>query len=63
MLGDKETFWIGWELVGDMDYAFHAGDAGIMGVVGDHKKKDDEEHHDEEKPKKKKPKKEGEEGH
>ena len=30
--GDKETFWIGWELVGDTDYAFHEGDAGIMGV-------------------------------
>ena len=30
--GDKETFWIGWELVGDTEYAFHEGDAGIMGV-------------------------------
>jgi hypothetical protein len=29
--GDKETFWLGWELVGDPDYAFHGGDAGIMG--------------------------------
>jgi alpha 1,3-mannosyltransferase len=29
--GDKETFWIGWELVGDQDYAFHKGDVGIMG--------------------------------
>ena len=33
LTGDKETFWIGWELVGDRDYAFHQGDAGIMGVV------------------------------
>lgn len=28
--GDKETFWIGWELVGDVDYAFHEG--GIAGM-------------------------------
>ncbi|KAJ9627736.1 hypothetical protein H2203_002949 [Taxawa tesnikishii (nom. ined.)] len=33
--GDKETFWLGWELVGDLDYAFHQGDAGIMGVLQD----------------------------
>jgi hypothetical protein len=33
LTGDKETFWIGWELVGDRDYAFHQGDAAIMGVV------------------------------
>ena len=33
MLGDKETFWLGWELVGDQDYSFHQGDAGTMGVV------------------------------
>lgn len=54
--GDKETFWIGWELVGDIDYAFHAGDAGIMGVA--------DEGHDGDKPKKKKKKQrpEGEEG-
>ncbi|KAL5334123.1 mannosyltransferase putative-domain-containing protein [Aspergillus crustosus] len=31
--GDKETFWLGWELVGDTDYAFHEGDAGTMGVL------------------------------
>ncbi|RVX66830.1 hypothetical protein B0A52_09560 [Exophiala mesophila] len=31
--GDKETFWLGWELVGDQDYAFHQGDAGIMGTA------------------------------
>ncbi|KAF3918401.1 hypothetical protein ABW20_dc0105463 [Dactylellina cionopaga] len=31
--GDKETFWLGWELVGDTDYAFHQGDAGIMGEL------------------------------
>ena len=51
-------------MVGDLDYSFHAGDAGIMGLVGDHNKKSDKEHHNEEKPKKKKqPKKaEGEEG-
>ncbi|KAF4552428.1 Mannosyltransferase-like protein 2 [Elsinoe fawcettii] len=31
--GDKETFWLGWELVGDPDYAFHPGNAGNMGVA------------------------------
>lgn len=34
-LGDKETFWIGWELAGDTSYAFHPGATGIMGVVQD----------------------------
>ncbi|KAK6525398.1 hypothetical protein TWF694_005537 [Orbilia ellipsospora] len=29
--GDKETFWLGWELVGDLDYAFHQGDVGVLG--------------------------------
>src|SRR5256714_12707087 len=33
LAGDKETFWVGWELVGDRDYAFHEGDAATMGVV------------------------------
>lgn len=31
--GDKETFWLGWELAGDTDYWFHQGAAGNMGVV------------------------------
>jgi len=31
--GDKETFWTGWELVGDTQYHFHTGDAGIMGKL------------------------------
>lgn len=31
--GDKETFWLGFELVGDTDYVFHQGDAGIIGEV------------------------------
>ncbi|KAH2970917.1 hypothetical protein KXW43_008694 [Aspergillus fumigatus] len=31
--GDKETFWLGWELIGDLDYAFHDGDAGVMGTL------------------------------
>lgn len=58
--GDKETFWIGWELVGDQDYAFHKGDAGIMGTPEDpreHKKQreakkkaeEKEKHEDEDK--------------
>lgn len=33
MYGDKETFWLGWELVGDTGYSWHPGDAGSMGVV------------------------------
>ncbi|KAJ5561351.1 hypothetical protein N7535_004181 [Penicillium sp. DV-2018c] len=33
--GDKETFWIGWELAGDTSYAFHPGAAGTMGVIQD----------------------------
>lgn len=53
--GDKETFWIGWELVGDLEYAFHQGDAGIMGEPQDpeeerkkrkEKKKQDDDDHD-----------------
>lgn len=32
-IGDKETFWIGWELAGDTSYAFHPGATGIMGIV------------------------------
>lgn len=31
--GDKETFWLGFELVGDTDYVFHQGDAGTLGVM------------------------------
>jgi alpha 1,3-mannosyltransferase len=31
--GDKETFWLGWELVGDTGYSWHPGDAGSMGEV------------------------------
>ncbi|KZL66549.1 alpha-1,3-mannosyltransferase [Colletotrichum tofieldiae] len=31
--GDKETFWLGWLLAGDEDYAFHRGEAAIMGVA------------------------------
>ncbi|KAI2692415.1 CAZyme family GT71 [Penicillium roqueforti] len=33
VFGDKETFWIGWELAGDTSYAFHPGGSGVMGVV------------------------------
>ncbi|GFF90975.1 hypothetical protein IFM53868_06348 [Aspergillus udagawae] len=31
--GDKETYWLGWEMVGDTDYTFHGGDAGTMGGI------------------------------
>ncbi|TQN66653.1 putative alpha-1,3-mannosyltransferase MNN14 [Colletotrichum shisoi] len=31
--GDKETFWLGWLLAGDEDYAFHRGEAAIMGAA------------------------------
>ena len=53
--GDKETFWIGWELAGDTDYSFHQGDAGIMGVlepadgpddnIDEHNHEHEHEHH------------------
>lgn len=31
IIGDKETFWLGWELVGDTGYAFHRGGVAVMG--------------------------------
>ncbi|GAB7349487.1 hypothetical protein MBLNU459_g0198t1 [Dothideomycetes sp. NU459] len=31
--GDKETFWLSWELLGNSDYAFHNGSRGSMGTV------------------------------
>ncbi|KAK6425018.1 hypothetical protein LTR95_016313, partial [Oleoguttula sp. CCFEE 5521] len=31
--GDKETFWLSWELAGDIEYAFHEGGAGVMGML------------------------------
>lgn len=37
LTGDKETFWLGWELVGDTDYAFHGGRVAVLGesfIVG-----------------------------
>ncbi|GAB7354226.1 hypothetical protein MBLNU459_g4768t3 [Dothideomycetes sp. NU459] len=33
--GDKETFWLGFELAGDTEYWFHQGAAGAMGVVSE----------------------------
>jgi alpha 1,3-mannosyltransferase len=33
MHGDKETFWLSWEMAGDSDYAFYDGRAGQIGVV------------------------------
>ncbi|KAI5205030.1 hypothetical protein E4T39_03155 [Aureobasidium subglaciale] len=33
--GDKETFWLGWELAGDTDYWFNEGAAGNMGVMSE----------------------------
>jgi len=53
--GDKETFWLGWELVGDGDYIFHPGSAGILGDIKDthgkdviDKEEDNEEEEEEE---------------
>lgn len=40
MYGDKETFWVGWLLAGDEGYAFHQGDAGIMGELESKQNKD-----------------------
>lgn len=31
--GDKETFWLSWELAGDVDYSFHPGVVGGMGFA------------------------------
>lgn len=31
--GDKETFWLGFEMAGDREYAFHPGSAAIMGTI------------------------------
>ena len=33
MHGDKETFWLSWEMAGDTDYAFYDGRAGQIGIV------------------------------
>lgn len=33
MHGDKETFWLAWEMAGDTDYAFYDGRAGQIGAV------------------------------
>lgn len=33
MYGDKETFWLSWEMAGDTDYSFHSGVAGTMGKL------------------------------
>ncbi|THX39865.1 hypothetical protein D6D10_03964 [Aureobasidium pullulans] len=50
--GDKETWWIGFELAGDTDYHFHQGEAGNMGTVSNiepiEKPKDKEEEKKEE---------------
>lgn len=41
MYGDKETFWLSWELAEDLDYAFYDGMAGSMGVLRDPRDVDD----------------------
>ncbi|KEQ90181.1 glycosyltransferase family 71 protein [Aureobasidium subglaciale EXF-2481] len=33
--GDKETFWLGWELAGDTDYWFNEGATGNMGITAE----------------------------
>ncbi|PYH76744.1 putative alpha-1,3-mannosyltransferase [Aspergillus uvarum CBS 121591] len=33
VLGDKETFWLSWELIGDTEYAFHEGSVATMGPM------------------------------
>jgi alpha 1,3-mannosyltransferase len=33
MYGDKETFWLSFEMAGDLDYIFHPGVAGSMGKL------------------------------
>lgn len=46
VIGDKETFWIGWELVGDVEYSFHRGSAGILGKIEPRKSKGSEKKED-----------------
>ncbi|KAK5710207.1 hypothetical protein LTR17_019097 [Elasticomyces elasticus] len=31
--GDKETFWLSWEMAGSSDYAFHDGGTGTIGML------------------------------
>ncbi|KAL5355817.1 mannosyltransferase putative-domain-containing protein [Aspergillus floccosus] len=38
--GDKETFWLGWELAGDSGYAFHNGSAALVGAATSSDKRD-----------------------
>ncbi|EAU37263.1 predicted protein [Aspergillus terreus NIH2624] len=38
--GDKETFWLGWELAGDSGYAFHNGSAAVVGAATSSDKRD-----------------------
>lgn len=33
--GDKETFWLSWELAKDLDYSFHTSVAGNMGKINE----------------------------
>ncbi|KAK4554211.1 hypothetical protein LTR86_008739 [Recurvomyces mirabilis] len=33
VFGDKETFWLSWELTGSQDYSFYDGEAGTMGTL------------------------------
>jgi len=33
VFGDKETFWLSWEMTGDLDYAFHDSVSGAMGKL------------------------------
>ncbi|KAL4793108.1 mannosyltransferase putative-domain-containing protein [Aspergillus venezuelensis] len=33
VFGDKETFWLGWEMAADTQYAFHTGGTGTMGLA------------------------------
>lgn len=55
--GDKETWWIGFELAGDTDYHFHQGGTGNMGTVSniepiekpEDKKEDEKEENKEDK--------------
>lgn len=33
MYGDKESFWLSWEMAGDLDYAFMDSVTGTMGTL------------------------------
>ncbi|KAG9563620.1 hypothetical protein KCU71_g6666, partial [Aureobasidium melanogenum] len=46
--GDKETFWLSWEMAGMVDYTFYSGSTGILGRLAEKKITHDTEQEDDE---------------